>query len=69
MINDKVYDILNIIAKIIAPIATFISAILVIWKIPYSQQITATMAAFDVLIGALVTIFKAVYNKQKIEKQ
>lgn len=63
-ISNKAYDVLCIVAKIIAPIATFISALLVIWNIPYAEQITATLAAFDVCIGAIVTVLKVNYDKQ-----
>ena len=64
MINDKFYDALNIVAKIVAPAATFISAILAIWNVPYTEQITATLGAFDVFIGAVVVVLKANYNKK-----
>lgn len=67
MIPNKLYDVLNIIAKLVAPLATFISALLAIWNIPYAEQITATLGAFDVLIGAVVVILKAYYDKKKIQ--
>ena len=67
MIPNKLYDVLNIIAKLVAPIATFISAVLAIWHVPYTEQITATLGAFDVLIGAVVVILKAHYDKKKIQ--
>lgn len=63
MINNKLYDVLNIIAKIVAPAITFISAVLAIWHVPYTTEITATLGAFDVFIGALVLVFKAKYDK------
>ena len=63
-ISNKFYDILSIISKIIAPAATFVSAILVIWKIPYAEQITATLAALDVFLGAVVVILKSKYDKK-----
>jgi hypothetical protein len=63
-ISNKTYDLLCLIAKIIAPFATFVSAILTIWGLPYAQQITATFAAVDVFMGALVTILKAQYDKE-----
>ena len=63
MINNKVYDVLNVIAKIVAPAITFISAVLAIWHVPYTTEITATLGAFDVFIGALVLVFKAKYDK------
>ena len=68
MINNKVYDVLNVIAKIVAPAITFISAVLAIWHVPYTTEITATLGAFDVLIGALVLVFKVKYDKT-IKKQ
>ena len=64
MINDKLYDALNIVAKIVAPAATFISAILAIWHVPYTEQITATLGALDVFVGALVVVLKANYDKK-----
>jgi len=63
MINDKVYDILKLIATLIAPAVTFISALLIIWNVPYTEQITASLAALTTLINALVAIFKAKYDK------
>lgn len=69
MINDKAYDVIKLIATIIAPIATFISALLMIWDIPYSEQITQTMTAITVLINALVAIFKTKYDRaQKLSQ-
>ena len=65
MINNRLYDVLNIIAKIVAPAITFISAVLAIWHVPYTTEITATLGAFDVFIGALVLVFKANYDKAK----
>lgn len=64
MISNKAYDILNIIAKIVAPSITFISAVLSIWNVPYTAEITATLGAFDVFIGALVVVLKANYDKR-----
>ena len=63
MINNRLYDVLNVIAKIVAPAITFISAVLAIWHVPYTTEITATLGAFDVFIGALVLVFKAKYDK------
>ncbi len=62
-ISNRAYDILNICAKIIGPIVVFISAILSIWNIPYAQQITATFAALEALLGSLVHVLKVSYDK------
>lgn len=66
--NDKTYDTLKLIGLIFAPVSTFIAALISIWNIPYSAQITATLAALDTLIGALVVIAKAQYDKSKKSK-
>lgn len=64
MINNKVYDILKLCAILIVPIATFIGALLIIWHIPYAEQITASLAALETLLGALVTALKSYYDKK-----
>jgi hypothetical protein len=43
----------------------FLTALVDIWGIPYGSQIVATLAAVDVLLGALVTIFKNMYDKSQ----
>lgn len=60
--SNKLYDILNIVAKIIAPLATLVSAILTIWNVPYAEQITATFAAIDVFMGSIVVVAKSRYD-------
>lgn len=63
-LSNKAYDVLSICAKIIAPIATFIAAILTIWHIPYAAEITATLAALDTCLGGIVTVLKKNYDKK-----
>lgn len=65
MLSNKAYDILKAIAVYIAPFATFIGAVCIIWGVPYSEQITATLAAFNTLIGALLGKSSAEYHKAK----
>lgn len=60
--NNKVYDVLKIIGLVILPIIEFITTILKIWNIPYTEQITATLIAFNVLVGALVVIANKIYK-------
>jgi hypothetical protein len=64
--SNKAYDTMKLISLIIAPIATFTAALSQIWNIPYGAQITATIAAADVLMGAIVTIAKRNYDKEQI---
>lgn len=63
--SDKTYDTLKFIALLIAPLVTFVGSLVSIWGIPYGEQIVATLAAIDVLVGAVVAIAKALYDKNK----
>ena len=63
-LSNKTYDKLCIIVKCIVPILTFISAVLAIWHVPYTAQIAATLAALNTCLGGIVTVLKAVYDKQ-----
>lgn len=65
--KNTTYDNLKMIALIVAPILTFIATLLKIWDVPYSAQILATLSALDVLVGAIVTISKELYEKKNNE--
>lgn len=64
-LTNKAYDTLKLIALLIAPIVTFVASLVDIWGIPYGSQIVATLAALDVLFGAIVAIAKSIYDKQQ----
>ncbi len=64
MVSDKFYDNLKLCALILAPVIVFLSAICNIWAIPYTAEITATLAAIDTLIGAIVTALKSAHDKE-----
>lgn len=59
--TNRTYDTLKIISQLVAPIVTFVAALVSIWGIPYGEQIVATLAAIDVLIGAIVVIARQTY--------
>ena len=61
--NNNTYDKIKLIALIIAPILVLIGSIATIWKLPHAEQITATLAAIDTCIGAIVAILSHQYNK------
>lgn len=63
MISNQTYDAIKMIALIGAPVIVFLSALCNIWMIPHAAEITATLAAVDTLIGAVVTVLKASYDK------
>lgn len=63
--TNKAYDTLKLVALIAVPAATFMSTILKIWDVPCATQITATLAALDTFLGALVAALKAQYSKRE----
>lgn len=63
--SNKTYDTLKFIALLIAPIVTFLASIVDIWGIPHGNEIVSSLAALDVLVGAVVSIAKAIYDKKK----
>lgn len=65
--NDKTYDIIKLIALVGAPVIVFLSALCNIWHVPHAAELTATLAAIDTLIGAIVTAAKAKYDAEHSE--
>ena len=63
MISNKAYDIIKMVALIGAPVIVFLSALCNIWAVPHAAELTATLAAIDTLIGAIVTALKADYDR------
>lgn len=63
MISNKAYDTIKGIALIGAPVIVFLSALCNIWAVPHAAELTATLAAIDTLIGAVVTSLKADYDR------
>lgn len=62
--SNKVYDILKFIAQIVLPaIATFYVTIAGIWNLPLGDEISRTVMAIDTLLGAILMISTASYNK------
>ena len=66
--SNKAYDILKNIALIFIPLCAFISTLLPIWNVPYTEQITATLVAIDTFLGALVKALSDSYNRKKKEE-
>ena len=66
-LSEKWYLILKWLVLIAIPaIGTFIFAISQIWGWPpYAEQIVGTLSALAVLIGSLIGISTANYNKQE----
>lgn len=65
-LNNKVYDVLKWVAIIVLPaLGTFYFAIAGLWGFPYAEQIVGTLTAVETLIGALLGISTASYNKSQ----
>ncbi len=62
--NDKVYDTLKTISLVAIPVSTFIVAILGAYNYGNVERVTAVLAAVNTLLGALVKISSAEYNKE-----
>lgn len=65
--ENGMYDKLKIIAWILAPLITFLAALGEIWGIPHMVEITATLAALDTFLGALLTVSNKAYNAAQEE--
>lgn len=63
-VTNETYDKLNLLVKVIGPILTFICAVLAIWHVPFTAQITATLAALNTCLGGIVTKLKEEYDKE-----
>lgn len=63
--SNKAYDCIRLIGEIAVPVITFATALCTIWNVPHCAEITASLTALDTLIGAVVMILRAKYNKAK----
>ena len=63
-LNSKLYDILKWITMIVLPaLATAYVGLAAIWGWPYADQVAKTTAVICTLLGALLGISTAQYNK------
>lgn len=66
MLNSKIYDVLKWLVLVAIPACTVCYVGLAnIWQFPYPQQIAETSAVVCTLLGALLGISTAQYNKAK----
>ena len=64
-LNDKVYDILKWFAILFLPaLAVLVKTIFAIWQIPYGDEISTTIMALDVFLGAILGISSIQYKKE-----
>ena len=65
-LNDKTYDILCWIGRIVFPsLAVLYTTLGDIWGLPYTSEIPATIMGLDVFLNALLVISDNTYYKEK----
>lgn len=63
--NNQTYDILKRIALIVVPaLATFVNAVGIVWGVPYTTEVTATITAFGVFLGAALGVSSEKYTPE-----
>ena len=66
IISDKLYDVLKWLTMIVLPaLATAYVGLAAIWGWPYADEVAKTTAVVCTLLGALLGISTAQYNKQQ----
>ena len=64
-LNDKVYDILKYVVMIALPaVAVFYAALAPIWGWPRPDDVVLTINAVATLLGALLGVSAAQYNRE-----
>ncbi len=64
-LSDKIYDILKWITLVVLPaLGTAYVALANVWGFPYPEEVSKTVLAVCTLLGALLGISTAEYNKQ-----
>ena len=62
--NNKTYDMIKNIALLATPIIVLISSLVAIWNVPFAKEITASLAAVDACLGAVVIVAKKIYDSK-----
>lgn len=66
LLSNRLYDILKWLCLIGLPaVSAFYGVIAKIWGLPFEHEIVLTIDAVGVLIGALIGISTAQYNKER----
>ena len=66
-LNNRVYDVLKWLCMIVLPAcAVLYSALAGVWGWPYEQEVSTTINAIVVFVGALIGVSTASYRKEAI---
>ena len=69
-ISNETYDILKWIAMYLLPaVGTLYFALAGIWGIPYGEQVVGTITAIDTILGVLLGLSSASYNKTSLNNR
>lgn len=69
-LNDDVYKFLKWLGLLALPgLATFWGVVGVAWGIPHTTEVVTTLSATAVLVGTLIGVSTAKYNKDKEKEE
>lgn len=69
LLSSTMYDTLKFVALIVLPaLGTFYFALSQIWGLPFGEEITGTINAMVVMLGAMLQISTNQYNKTKSQE-
>lgn len=69
-ISNCMYDVLKWVAILFLPaLAILIRTVFAIWQIPYGEQISATIIALQVFLGAILGVSTLNYNKDVLNNE
>lgn len=67
-LSNKAYDILSWIALVaLDAVGECYKVLAKIWSLPYGNEVFETCVALSILLGILIGVSKATYNKNKAE--
>lgn len=63
--SNKLYDVLKWCAILFLPaLAILVKTVFAIWQIPFGEQISGTIIALQVFLGAILGVSTLNYNKE-----
>lgn len=66
--SNKLYDVLKWVALVaLDAVGLFYKTVATIWGLPLGDEVLATFAALSLLIGTLIGVSSAQYNKKEAE--
>lgn len=64
-LSNKLFDVLKWVAILFLPaLAILIRTVFAIWSIPYGEEISSTIVALQVFLGAILGVSTLNYNKE-----